>query len=82
MNGKDNIHTSFIGKDLRVISAANNTYENVFGKIVDETKNSFIVKTERSNKVVLKNKTIFEIDDVTITGDSIKGRPDQRIRKK
>ncbi len=65
-----------------MISAANNTYENVFGKIVDETKNSFIVKTERSNKVVLKNKTIFEIDDVTITGDSIKGRPDQRIRKK
>lgn len=73
---------SFIGKDLRVISAANNSYENMNGKIVDETKNSFIVQTECSKKTVLKSKTIFEIDDVTITGDSIIGRCDQRIRKK
>ena len=70
----------FIGKQVRVISAKNKSYNDVEGKIVDETKFSFSIKSATKTKVVLKQGTIFDIDGVSITGDTIIGRCDQRIR--
>jgi len=76
-----NIHwRPFIGKKIEVKSSKNNSLLN--GTIVDETKFSFTLKTNGSLKKVLKKDSIFEIENVTITGNSIIGRCDQRLKKK
>ena len=72
----------FIGNDVCIKSAKNPSYVNIEGKIVDETKFSFIVKTASSKKIVLKSGTIFSINGATITGDKIIGRCEQRIKIK
>jgi len=72
---------SFIGKEICVTDAKNKSYVGLKGKIVDETKCSFIVEQESSKKTVLKNGTVFMIEGTTITGESIIGRCDQRIKR-
>ncbi len=72
---------SFIGNQVCILGAKNQSYVGLKGKIVDETKNTFIIVKEGSKKTVLKKGTVFTIENVTITGDSIIGRCDQRIKR-
>ncbi|MGE0793282.1 MAG: ribonuclease P protein subunit [Candidatus Woesearchaeota archaeon] len=72
----------FIGKTVEVKSASNKSFVGLKGKIVNETKFSFTLEVGNSKKIVLKSKTVFYIDNVTITGDSIINRCEQRIKNK
>lgn len=83
MQKKDNIRWQpFIGKEIVVENSTNKSYENMEGTIVDETKFSFIVKTKSSTKTILKKNSVFGIENTTITGNSIIGRCDQRLKNK
>ena len=69
----------FIGKNVSV------KYKKIAGKIIDETKNSFLIKTKNNlKKRLLKQNCIFELmlasRNVDIEGNSILMRPEDRIR--
>ena len=66
----------FIGCQLIVVQAANKSLEGLSGTIIMETKNTFIVKTKKNRKIVLKNGTKFKIDGKEFQGDQ--KRPEER----
>jgi len=71
----------FIGKQIKVMN------KKIEGKIIDETKNSFLVKTKDSlKKRLLKKGNVFQLSlsygDVFIEGNSILMKPEDRIKIK
>ncbi len=68
----------FIGKMVKVENSA------IQGQIIDETKNTFTIKTKEIEKRVEKNTHSFIITtahgDIKIPGDSIRIRPEDRIK--
>ena len=79
MKNVDVLRGEFIGKRIRMED------KKIIGKIIDETKNSFLVKT-RSNmkKRLLKQNNNFEIKlnsgYVDIDGNLILMKPEDRIK--
>ena len=56
--------------------------KNVFeGKIIDETKNTIIIKTQEGEKKILKQNAKIEINGKLIDGKKITKRPEDRIKK-
>ena len=78
MSIKDIMRHEFIGKRIKVGS------RKVEGKVIDETKNSFLVQTEKGRKRLLKNNLKFEIKmdgkNLEIDGNKILMRPEDRIK--
>jgi len=77
----DILQGEFIGKNITVKG------KKITGKIIDETKNSFLIKTENNlKKRLLKQNCIFELKlgsgNVNIEGNSILMRPEDRIKIK
>jgi len=70
----------FIGKHLKEKS------RNIMGNIVDETKNTFIVKTKEGKKTLQKQHMIFQIEInnnfIDIPGNLILMKPEDRIKIK
>lgn len=72
----------FIGKEINVVQARNKTLEGIKGKIIDETRNSFQIRTNnQEKKTLLKQGTIFMINENKIKGSDIIRRPEERIRR-
>jgi RNase P/RNase MRP subunit p29 len=76
MTFEDVLQSEFIGRHIRVKS------KKIEGMVIDETKNSFLVKTKTGNKRVLKNNSIFTFDDIDVNGKLILMRPEDRIKIK
>jgi RNase P/RNase MRP subunit p29 len=56
--------------------------EMVFhGKIIDETKNTLVIKTKEGEKKFLKNNSKIEFDKKIINGKKVTKRPEERIKK-
>jgi len=79
---KNLIHAEWIGKHLKVVESTNKDAQHIEGVIVDETKNTISVETERGTKKVQKRGTIFEIDGQQVSGDNILASPEERIKLK
>jgi len=75
----------FIGLDVVVVDAKNKSLIGIQGEIVDETKQSFIILDEKSEKHVLKKGTSLKLkinnQELIIKGDILVGRPEDRIKK-
>lgn len=75
----------FIGLDVVVVDANNTNLIGIQGEIVDETKQSFIIHTQKGDKRVFKKGTHFQVrvqdQDLIIKGDILVGRPEDRIKK-
>lgn len=74
--------TVFIGKQVKVLEATNTTYINIKGVIIDETKNAFLIKTNTSEKLVLKKHVTFEINNEIIQGNKIIKRLENRLKSR
>jgi ribonuclease P protein subunit POP4 len=72
----------FIGLELRVIKAKNKCLEQIFGKVIDETKKTFIIRTDQEEKIILKQGTTFTINNQIVSGDDLIQRPEDRIKKR
>ncbi len=70
----------FIGKQVRIPGA------KIEGKIIDETKNSFLVKTKNARKRVLKANSLFRVEIngnfAVVEGNAISMKPEDRIKIK
>ena len=66
----------FIGKDVHAAR------ENIQGKIIDETKSAFTLKTQKGEKKILKNGNTFTFqpEGICLKGDDILMRPEDRIK--
>lgn len=72
----------YIGLDIEIIKSNNTSLKGMKGKVIDETKNTFKIKTIKGTKTVLKNISIFKINNKTIKGNEITKRPHERIKMK
>lgn len=76
----------FIGLNAKVAQSSNPDYIGLSGKVVDETRNTFVISNDE-DKTVIKDVAVFHftLPDrtvVEIDGKSIVGRPENRVKKK
>lgn len=76
----------FIGLNVEILDSTSATLRNISGRIIDETKNTFLIRTSRGTKMLSKQSATgirFSIDSGScfIRGSSLIGRPEDRISK-
>lgn len=81
------VQHEFIGLDIKVVRSSNPDVEEIAGRVVDETRNTFTILHDAKRKVVIKETSVFEfvmLDGtvVEIDGKVIMGRPEERIKKR
>ena len=83
MRKSDLMRMELIGLDAEVLSAP--CFEGIRGKILDETKNTFIIGSAGTEKMVPKKGNEFAItyegSRFVIIGSEILHRPEDRIKK-
>jgi len=72
----------FIGKTITITKSKNKHQEGITGKIIDETKNTFKIKTTKKTITILKNEKTFIIENQKIEGNKIAKRSEERIKTK
>ncbi len=88
MRGKKNIlRHEFIGLRCEIVDSRNKSQIGIKGKIVDETRNTFLLETPRGLKRIEKKGRVFRLwlEDgsvVDVNGSYILSRPEDRIKKR
>ncbi|MFH1506417.1 MAG: ribonuclease P protein subunit [archaeon] len=72
----------YIGAAIQITDSKNKQLIGIQGKVLDETKNTFIIQTKDNEKTILKKDTVFSIDGKTIDGSKILKRPEDRVKLK
>ncbi|MGI5964323.1 MAG: ribonuclease P protein component 1 [Candidatus Methanomethylophilaceae archaeon] len=76
------VRAELIGLEVTVLSAP---YSGIAGRVVDETKNTFVIESAGSEKMVPKPGNVFrfvtEEGTADLNGSDILFRPEDRIKK-
>lgn len=80
------IRGEFIGTEGKIAKSPNPNYAGLYGKIINETKNTFTLLHEGKAKSVVKDSAVFhfKFSDGTIAeidGKLLVGRPEDRLKK-
>ncbi|HJX05452.1 MAG TPA: ribonuclease P protein subunit [Candidatus Nanoarchaeia archaeon] len=79
----NNLAEEFIGSMIEVVKSKNKDLQGAQGRIIDETKNTFIILDEKKQeKTLLKKGSVFRIGGKEISGEKILYRPEERIKLK
>ena len=74
-----------IGLNVKVRECKDLSWIGKCGIILDETKNTFLIKIKDQKKVIAKETAIFEFEyggkKITLDGSKIAFRPEDRIKK-
>jgi ribonuclease P protein subunit POP4 len=85
MNEKTLARDEFIGLKVKILECTDPAWEGQTGLIIDETKNTFHIKTKNKTKILAKKTAVFEFtindEKIMITGEKIAFRPEDRIKK-
>lgn len=81
------LRQEFISLDTEVVRSSNSSLVGVAGKVVDETRNTLVIRNKTKNRIVIKDVSvfIFTLSDGTIVeidGKAIVGRPENRVKKR
>ncbi len=83
---EDYLRLPFIGREAEVIKSKDPGKQGIKGIVVDETKNTFTIRTAKKDVVIPKKGNRFKIwfDDAVleVEGDIITQRPYDRIKKR
>jgi ribonuclease P protein subunit POP4 len=76
----------FIGLEVEVIKSTHLGYVGIKGKIIDETKNTFVILQGKKRKRIPKAVCVFLLllpngRKVEVNGKLIAYRPEERIKK-
>jgi ribonuclease P protein subunit POP4 len=82
----DIICCEFVGLDAEITKSKHQNSVGASGKIIDETRNTFIISSEGKKKVVAKDSSSFRFNFrdgtiVEIHGRLLVGRPEDRLKK-
>ena len=77
----------FIGKKAKVVKSSNPDYVGISGRIVNETRNTFVIQKDDQRKIVIKDQAVFHftLPDSTVVeidGKILVGRPEERLKKR
>ena len=82
---KELVRHELIGLSIKILDAANQRLVGLQGKVIDETKNMIIIKSNEYQKKIIKGQVKMEIkignEKVMIDGKYLVGKPHERIRK-
>jgi RNase P/RNase MRP subunit p29 len=73
----------FIGKNIVIVDSANQNYMNIKGKIINETKYTFVISFNNQKKRILKKNTKFmfiEEKKFIVDGNKIIKKTEERIK--
>lgn len=81
------VRDEFIGLKATVVRSSNPNYVGISGKVVDETRNTLVIRHKNEDKVIVKDAAVFRFTlpdgtAVEIEGNVIVGRPEDRIKKR
>jgi ribonuclease P protein subunit POP4 len=81
------IHHCLIGLEVKIIGSSNVKNLNIMGKVIDETRNTLIIKTNKKEAQIPKKNSIFRFrlsnnQAVEVKGDLLLGRPEERVKKR
>ncbi len=81
------VQGELIGLKAKVVKSRNPSYVGTSGKVVNETRNTLVIRHKNEDKVILKDGSVFQFTlpngtVVQIDGNVIVGRPEDRIKKK
>jgi ribonuclease P protein subunit POP4 len=80
------IRDEFIGEQVEIVRSNNRQLLGLTGKIVDETRDSLKILVNKTNfrefKMVFKKGNVFRIGNMTVEGNKIAKRPEDRIKLK
>lgn len=74
-------HIILLGKQVEVIQSSNRYEVGIKGLVVEDTKNTIKVRTEKGVKILIKNSIILMINDKKIDGNSLIGKEEERIKR-
>ena len=77
-------HQSWLGRDLSIVDSTDKNIVGKSGTIVNETKNTIIIRDENKTTRLGKSTITFIIDETNaiILGSKVIQRPEDRIHKK
>lgn len=80
------INHEFIGTHATIIQSPHPGYVGISGKVVDETKNTFMIQQNGEMKRIVKDTAVMHFtfsDDtiVEISGKLLVGKPEDRLKK-
>ena len=82
---KDLVKEKLIGTYIEITDSKNPTFKGLKGKIINETKNTFTIKTEKGEKKLIKNQVKMLIEEnnkkIEIEGIKLVGRSEDRLKK-
>jgi len=75
-----------IGLEARVVESANESHKSIAGRVVDESRNTLVIRQGGEIKRVPKRDATFRFilpdGEVEVEGKAIHGRPADRVKKK
>jgi ribonuclease P protein subunit POP4 len=81
------VQQELIGLNAKIVETSHTGYVGIEGKVLDETRNTFLILHKNKKKIVIKNTSVFNFTTpdgtiVEIDGQVIIGRPEARIKKR
>jgi ribonuclease P protein subunit POP4 len=85
IDNKNLVKHGLIGLNIEITNSKNPTLKGVSGKIIDETKSTITIKSQKGTKIIIKDqiKMSITIDNkkVEIDGSKLVGRLEDRLKK-
>jgi ribonuclease P protein subunit POP4 len=85
MDEKTLSRDEFIGLKVKILECTDPTWNGKSGLVLDETKNTFLIEIKNKKKMIAKKTAKFEFtingEKISITGEKIVFRPEDRIKK-
>ena len=85
MNKKILAREELVGLHVKIKECSDPSWIGKSGLILDETKNTFLLKVANQQRMIAKNIATFEFEyegkKITLEGSKITYRPEDRIKK-
>jgi len=77
------VRMSWLGSNLKVVESSDSSLLDVFGTVVNESRNMLVVRSSSGDRKISKSVIKFTIDDSeVIDGQVVRQRPENRIHMK
>ncbi|MEK6963447.1 MAG: ribonuclease P protein subunit [Nanoarchaeota archaeon] len=70
----------YIGSMLEVVQSPNSSLTGLHGKVINETKYTFVIETDKKEKRIMKKGNTFHINGKEVQGSLITKRPEERLK--